>query len=1340
MSWKLKLSLVLVIALAVAGLIKLPSLQADAKSKSSAEAAANSEANQPIRQGNFTRYQNGVVKIEPGGFAVTGAVRNLPTSAPDMVSRKMNFSGGEEARKEKGRIKRKARSIVEGEGAWEINQLNTEIIKKIVPGAGLADRDFQDPLLKKSSNPNAPESLNAPESPQAMPTPSLTFDGATSVDNRAALGFNVLPPDTNGDVGPNHYVSSVNLVLKMFNKSGTVVAGPIPTSSLFASLPVGDPCRVLNDGDPIVLYDSLADRWHISQFAIPTDQQVSYQCVALSKTGDPTGQYYVWSYAYPGNYFNDYPKVGVWTDGYHMTFNQFNLSGSFSGLGVLTQDRAKALVGDPNAGAVYVNIGATDPNSGGALPGDIDGFTPPPAGLAEVIGEYEADEYGSGRPDGVRMYKWVPNFANPASSTLTVLGDVALAAFDGRSPPYHRAADGDAIRDQIEQLGGANLDSVSDRSMHRFAYRNFGTPSNPVNSYVGNFSVNVSGVNPTSAATYQTGIRWFEVRRTGDSFSVFDQGTHNLTPGNGSSGLNNWMGSMAQDNRGNIALGFSQAGTTQRADIKIAGRTNNVANSGTLNEGEALFHAATGSQTNSSGRWGDYSAMSVDPTDDCTFWYTQEYYATTSNASWSTRVGKFRFPQCTDAPKSTISGTVTNCATGAVINTASIDATGGFNRQTGTSGTFSLVASPGTYTVTANKFGFAASAGQTVTVGAGATQPVNFCLAPVVVPQVSGTPAITAESCSTPNNAPDPGEQDTVNLVLQNNGAANSTNLTAALQSTGGVTNLTSPQNYGAVAAGGSASRNFTFKVDSTIPCGSTITLTFLITDGVNNYGSITKTYSVGLLQQTAGENFDGVTAPALPAGWTNRQISGTTANAWVTSTTTPNSAPNSAFDADVITPGTNALVSPAFSIQTGSAQLSFKNKYNTEPNFDGMILEFSTNNGGTWTEISAGGGSFVSGGYNSFIADFTDSTLANRLAWSGDSGGYIDTLVNLPASLNGQSVKFRWVMATDTENGGVTTYTGVNVDDVKVFGGRQCSACSAGACRIQRRGDFNGDGASDYSVFRPSNGTWYVLTSGSYNASAANFGVGTDKLQPQDYDGDGKTDYAVFRGGSWFILRSSDSTFNAYGWGVASDVPVAADYTGDGKADVAVYRPSEGAWFILRSDNNTLLGNVWGGDASDIPVVGDFDGDCKSDLAVRRTVNSPFAGDTTYYIFGSTAGFLPVRWGTSRMLPAIGDYNGDGKSDVGVVDPNDYRWYVANASPQGQQFAGVQFGTTGDIVVPADYDGNGTTDFGVYRPSNGYWFTAPAGTANPAQSFFSVQFGAPGDTPTPRWNQYPLP
>jgi Carboxypeptidase regulatory-like domain/FG-GAP-like repeat len=1315
MSWKLRLSLVVVMVLVAVIWIKLPS-QADTNPTSSP-----SEDKISFQQDKITRYENGIARIKPQNFAVSGAVRDMPKIDPDALVNRANFVDPEKQREESMGKKNQESGFFaqffaqEDEG--EINELNSERIRKIVPGAGAGYSPFEDPLIKKQSKLNQ----YGPESPQAMPTPSLTFNGATQADNAATGQSGYIPPDVNGDVGPNHYVSSVNLVLKMFNKSGATVAGPIRTNSLFASLPTGDPCRLTNSGDPVVIYDSLADRWHISQFGLPSGTYLTYQCVALSVTNDPTGAYYVWSYAYPLAAFNDYPKVGVWSDGYHMTFNQFAPGGGQLGLGILTQDRKKALVGDPTAGAVFVNVGDLDQNTGGALPGDIDGFVAPPVGLAEVIGEYRSDE--SGDPvDGVRMYKWVPNFDSPANSTLTVLGDVQLAPFDGRYPRG---------RAQVEQLGGAPLDAIPDRSMHRFAYRNFGTTENPVNSYAGNFSVNVSGVNPTTAATYQAAVRWFEMRRAGDAFSVFDQGTHNLTPGDGANGLNNWMGSVAQDNRGDIAIGFSQAGTNQRADIKIAGRTNNIQNSGTLNEGEALMHAATGSQIpgailpgetvprNPGNRWGDYSAMNVDPTDDCTFWYTQEYYAVTGSSSWSTRVGKFRFPQCTDAPKGVIQGTVTNCATGAVISGAAIDTTNGFNRVSVADGTFSLTASPATYTVSARKLGFLPSSSQTVTVGAGQTQTASFCLVPTSAVSTSINPQITSESCGVSNNAPDPGEQITVSLPLQNNGAAPTSNLTATLQASGGVTNPSAAQNFGAIAPNGSATQNFTFTVDPNVSCGSNITLTFNLNDGANSLGTVTKTYSVGGARiQTFSENFDGVTPPALPAGWTNVQLFGTGIN-WVTKLQAGSSTNNIAFANAPTTKHTTALISPAIQIQTTEAQLSFRNQYNTELDFDGMVLEFSIDNGATWRDVISGGGSFASGGYNEGIATYTDSTLAGRLAWTGTSSGFVNTLVNLPASLNNQTVKFRWVMGTDASVTATSGVPGVSIDDVQVFGARQCNSNCVTTppvyCQFRNRYQFDTDTRADISVFRPETGMWYLLNSQT-GFNAVNFGISTDKIVPADYDGDCKTDIAVYRNGTWYLQRSS-AGFASIQFGLADDIPQPADFDGDGKADLAVYRPSTGTWYVLNLANNQITA-VSFGLSTDKPVVSDYDGDGKADYAVYRPSNG------TWYMMQSGAGFAAVQFGISTDKPVVGDYDGDGKADQAVYRPESGNWYLLRSR---DGFTAVNFGLSSDLPVPADYDGDGKTDIAVYRPATATWYQLKS-----TEGFGAVQFGISTDKPVP--------
>ena len=821
----------------------------DASDKASPRADDNPVVSQI---GKVTTYKNGVSKIEPEAFGVTAPVRDLPTSVEDAAAKSAAYVTNQmrdEMRKQEMRAKGISEAEIERD---DLNRQNAKRIKKVLPGAGAGDGPFEDPLVNRGRDPNAP---------QVMPTPGLTFDGATQADNAAQGVGAVLPPDVNGDVGLNHYVSSVNLVYKIFNKNGTVAAGPFKTSALFGGLPAADPCRVNNNGDPVVVYDSLADRWHISQFALPSNPN-NYQCVAVSVTGDPTGAYYVWSYVYPGAIFNDYPKVGVWPDAYHMTFNQFNNAGTaFLGAGILSQDRPKALVGDPTAAAVYVNIQPIDPNAGGLLPADIDGILAPPVGMAEVMAEYRADEFGD-PIDGIRYYRWVPNFTTPASSVLTVLPDVALAAFDARQP---------SGRGDIEQMGGANLDSLSDRLMHLFKYRNIGTQAAPVNSFVGSFPVNVSGVSPTTAGTYQTGVRWFEMRRSGDVFSVFDQGTHNLTPGNGASGLNNWMSSIAQDNRGDIAIGFSQSSTAQNTDIKVAGRTVNTMNSGTLNEGEALFFDALGSQTSTSNRWGDYSAMNVDPVDDCTFWYTQEYYAATGSTTWSTRVGSFRFPQCTNAPKGTISGTITTCASGAPVNLATVNATGGLNRITGAAGTYSMTVAPGTYTVSSNKgIGLTGTTTPTVVVANGQNLTANICLAGTAV-LAPTTATLVSESCLPANGVIDPGETVTVAFGVQNTGGANTVNDVGTLQNTGGVTGAGGPQNYGVVVAGGSAvSRNFTFTADAVLACGANFIATIQHQDGATNLGSFTYTLPTGLNGAPTTTSYTGPPVPvpdSVPAG-----------------------------------------------------------------------------------------------------------------------------------------------------------------------------------------------------------------------------------------------------------------------------------------------------------------------------------------------------------------------------------------------------------------------------------------------------------------------------------------
>ena len=566
-----------------------------------------------------------------------------------------------------------------------------------------------------------------------------------------------------------------------------------------------------------------------------------------------------------------------------------------------------------------------------------------------------------------------------------------------------------------------------------------------------------------------------------------------------------------------------------------------------------------------------------------------------------------------------------------------------------------------------------------------------------------GAVSLVSESFPPGNGAPDPGEVITVSLPLINTGDIATTALTAMLQATGGVTNPSAAQNYGAVPpAGGSVSKNFTFRVNPLLACGASITLTWTVADGATNYTNATKMYVTGNRTVTLAENFDGVTAPALPAGWVNTQTSGTGIS-WTTTTTTPSSGVNAAFANDPATVNAAALSTPAVMITSADAQITFKNKYITESTFDGTVLEYSTDGGTTWTDVIAGGGTAVTGGYNATISTAFMNPIGGRMAWSGtSSGGYIDTVINLPASLNGQSVKFRWLTGSDNSVGA----TGQWVDDVQIFGARVCNVPVGNT-----RADFDGDGKTDVSVFRPGDGNWYLLRS-TAGFAAINWGLSTDTIIPGDYDGDNKADTAVFRGGNWLILNSSTSTFTGFGWGFGSDVPVAGDYDGDGKTDAAVYRPGVNTYYVRRSTDGGLTSAFWGS-PGDIPVVADFDGDNKTDFGVFRS--------GTWHILGSTAGYSGTSFGLAgdKLVPA--DYDGDNKDDIAVVRGG--IWYLLRSS---LGFAAVSWGLATDIPVPGDYDGDGKDDQAVYRDGNWYLNRSTAG-------FSAVGFGIATDRPVPK-------
>ncbi len=428
----------------------------------------------------------------------------------------------------------------------------------------------------------------------SVPTPTLTFDGAM---RSTAGGFS--PPDTVGDVGPNHYVQMVNVVFTIFDKNGTVLAGPTPFNQLFAGQP--NVCATQNDGDPIVVYDRLADRWLLSQFTWPNGM-----CIAISTTPDPTGSYHLYRFTTPQ--FPDYFKFGVWPDAYYMSANE----GSYTAYAF---NRSQMLNGSP---ATYQRV------AGGTnlyLPSDLDGATPPPAGTPNQFYTFKDGGFHGG-VDRLEIWEFDVDFATPANTTFTLAQSLPVASFNYTVCGFFNF-------NCIRQLGTTQrVDSVSEWPMWRLAYRNFGTHE----AMVGNFAVDVTG-------TEVAGIRWFELRRlpgTG-SWTLHQEGTY--APDSHS----RWMGSIAMDKAGNIALGYSVSSSTMHPAIRYTARHADDP-LGTMRPEVSLIEGGTFFSANN--RWGDYSSMNVDPADDCTFWYTNQYQSSDSSTNWRTRVGTFIIPGC----------------------------------------------------------------------------------------------------------------------------------------------------------------------------------------------------------------------------------------------------------------------------------------------------------------------------------------------------------------------------------------------------------------------------------------------------------------------------------------------------------------------------------------------------------------------------------------------------------------------------------------------------------------------------------------------------------------------
>ncbi|MGH7686900.1 MAG: exo-alpha-sialidase [Candidatus Dormibacteria bacterium] len=542
----------------------------------------------------------------------------------------------------------------------------------------------------KHGNPNSagPPAADTSGGPLAAtanaPAATNNFDGTP--DNSG-----LVPPDPNGAVGTTQFVEVVNSQIAVYNKSGTKLLGPENTNTLFSGF--GGTCQTSNDGDATVQFDTISQRWVVQQL------QVSSQpfdiCVAVSTGADATGSWNRYSFSY-GSTFPDYPKLGVWPDAYYLTVNRFNASGTL-GLGEETcaLNRAAMLTGAA-ASTQCFSLNSSGENT--ALPASLNGTTPPAAGTPEwLVGISPTTS------NALAYWRLHIDWTTPANSSLSAQTDLPVTAFSEACSGFGTC---------VPQSGTTQqLDSLGDRLMNSLPYRNFGDHE----SILATHSI---------SAGSSVGMRWYELRPSGSTLGVFQQGTY------APDSTYRWMGSINMDQSGDAALGYNTSSSTLHPGIAYTGRLASDP-AGTMPQGETTLFTGAGSQTggNAANRWGDYSGMSVDPSDGCTFWYVDEYIPSNGNFNWHTRIGSFKFPSCGGTPTNDFSISASPSSLTLAQN-ASGSSTISTALTSGTAGTVSLGVSgaPAGATATLGAASVTAGGSTGLSVGAGTATPGSYTL------------------------------------------------------------------------------------------------------------------------------------------------------------------------------------------------------------------------------------------------------------------------------------------------------------------------------------------------------------------------------------------------------------------------------------------------------------------------------------------------------------------------------------------------------------------------------------------------------------------------------------
>ncbi len=878
-----------------------------------------------------------------------------------------------------------------------------------VPDMSLTPRemkdDFNSDLMQAFGFQDYDMSTDTTIYPPRIPAPLVSFNGQPNISN-------VAPPDSVGDVGPNHYVAMSNLSFQIFTKTGTSVFGPALTNTLWAGF--GGPCQTENAGDPVILHDQLADRWLLMQFTAAGPSY--FICLALSTTADPTGSYQRYQIS-TGSNFPDYPKMAVWPDGYYVSTREF-AGGSFAGVGAYGMNRAQMLAG--NLAPTVISFLATPTpayNTGdGLLPADIDGYTLPPGGSpAYFMGSMDdGGPYGAPQ-DALTLWKFTANFVTPASSTFVLTNTIPIAPYD---TIYPCPGGGRSCIPQSGTTNRVDIQSYRQRPLHRLAYRNFGSHESLV--------TNQSAEAPGPFA----GVRWWEIRSPNVTPLIYQQGTY--APGDG---LHRWMGSAAQDSAGNMALGYSTSSETTFPSLAYTGR---LAGDplGTMAQGEGVIHTGTGSQTGGGNRWGDYSSLNVDPVDDCTFWFVSEYLPVTSERGWQLRIGSFRFNECgtpgfslgvTPASRnicvgSTATYTVTNTSIASFAGPVTLSLLGNPVPSTGSFAP-NPVPTPGTSTLTIGNTASVPAGTYPLAINGTATgaDPRTANATLIVTAAIAGAPTLTTPANNSLGVSVRPAFQ------WSNTGA---TDYTLQVATDAAFTNIVFTTTVtGTTATPGTDLASDTihyWRVRSNNACGSSAFST------VFSFRTLTApgTCSAG----TTARNIFSEDFTNGAGGFTTTGSTGV--STWAISTARPSllSGGNSMYAVDVATVSNQLLTSPPIALPANQSPLTlrFQNwrqlevKSNGTECWDGGLVEVS-GNGGAFTALPAI--RLLNDPYRGLI-NGGPSGWCNDPARPYDAA---DTLIDL-ADYVGQTVQLRWRVTTDSS----VSKEGMYVDDIRV------QACSA--------------------------------------------------------------------------------------------------------------------------------------------------------------------------------------------------------------------------------------------------------------------------------------------------------